>query len=73
MDHHIDQILLMVKVDHHSGVMVMVAEQIREMLTSMLGKMLMEELQTSIRLYQKASVFNLKTKMTRLQQAGNIA
>ena len=73
MDHHIDQILLTVKVDHHSGVMVMVAEQIREMLTSMLGKMLMEELLTLIRLYQKASVFNLKTKMTRLQQAGNIA
>jgi hypothetical protein len=73
MDRHIDQILLMVKVDQHSGVMVMVAEQIREMLTSMLGKMLMEELLTLIRLYQKASVFNLKTKMTRLQQAGNIA
>jgi hypothetical protein len=73
MDHHIDQILLMVKVDQHSGVMEMVAEQIKLMHTGMLLKMLTEEHQTSIRLYQKALVFNLKTKMTRLQQAGNIA
>jgi hypothetical protein len=31
-------------------------------------KMLTEEHQTSIRLYQKVLAFNLKIKMTRLQQ-----
>jgi hypothetical protein len=67
MDHHIDQILLMVKVDQHSGVMVMVVEQIKLMHTGILLKMLMVELLTLIRLYQKALVFNLKIKMTRHQ------
>ena len=68
MDHHIDQTLLMVKVDQHSGVMVMVVEQIKLMHTGILLKMLMVELLTLIRLYQKVLAFNLKIKMTRLQQ-----
>jgi hypothetical protein len=51
----------------HSGVMEMEAEQIRAMLTSTLEKMLTEEHQTLIRLYQKVLAFNLKIKMTRHQ------
>ena len=67
MDHHIDQILLMEREVQHSGVMEMEAEQIRAMLTSTLEKMLTEEHQTLIRLYQKVLAFNLKIKMTRHQ------
>jgi hypothetical protein len=67
MDHHIDQILLMEREVQHSGVMEMEAEQIRAMLTSTLEKMLTEEHQILIRLYQKVLAFNLKIKMTRHQ------
>ena len=67
--HHINQILLMVRVAQHSGTMEMVREKTRQMLTGMLLIILMEELQTSIKLSQNQLALSQTTVKTQNQLA----